>query len=167
MSTGLLLLLLACPAAEEAGRPARHGERQPAQPKLLAVETRLRERIAAARRRAGVRDLLFDPAIDALAREHSEALARRGRRASHRGVDDRFRRLRDRFGYRRAAENVAFSQGAGDPAATAVEGWLDSRSHRHNLLGDFDRAGIGAGRAQDGSWYFTLLLVDLPAPHSP
>ena len=65
-------------------------------------------------------------------------------------LGDRARYVGYPFG--RMAENVA--QGYPD-AETVVQGWMNSRAHRHNVLdGGVQETGIGIARAPGGGLYF-------------
>ncbi len=54
-------------------------------------------------------------------------------------------------------ENVA----AGYGSTTAVmDGWMGSRGHRENILGDaFTSIGVASARAGDGTLYWTMVLA--------
>jgi uncharacterized protein YkwD len=63
------------------------------------------------------------------------------------------------FAYQSAAENVAMNSGLIDTAKRAVEGWIDSPGHRKNMLGTFNRCGIGVYKNAQGLYYYTQLLA--------
>ncbi|KAL0248206.1 hypothetical protein GEMRC1_003442 [Eukaryota sp. GEM-RC1] len=75
---------------------------------------------------------------------------------SHKGFDQRTAQFG--FSFRTAAENVAMSTNVADPAATAVDGWIDSPGHRKNLLGSFSKCGIGVYKSGP-TFYFTQLFA--------
>jgi uncharacterized protein YkwD len=138
--------------------------------------------VAANRRRASARlpPLAEHPAVAALAREHSEAMARGARPFGHGGFQRRSEAAREallpeRDGLRRnrlheitydswaVAENVAqLPVRAAALAAGTVTGWMESAGHRANLLGEFDLAGTGVALASDGSFYVTQIYVRTP-----
>jgi len=46
-----------------------------------------------------------------------------------------------------------------DPATHAVQGWLSSPAHRHNLEGPFTLTGIGVARNARGEVVFTQIFL--------
>jgi uncharacterized protein YkwD len=114
------------------------------------------------RRKHHLRELLWSDEIGDEARRHSLRMAELGF-FSHR--DPERGELHERLSaagllYRAAAENLHYSRGYQDPAATAVDGWMESRGHRKNLLdSEFTRTGIGVARAKDGTWHATQIFL--------
>jgi uncharacterized protein YkwD len=107
------------------------------------------------RRARGLAPLGLDPRISDQARRHSAAMAAGTARFGHDGFAERVGGL----GGRRSAENVAFNEGQRDPAANAVQGWLDSRAHCQNIEGPYDRTGVGVARTPAGAVFFTQIFV--------
>ena len=106
-----------------------------------------------------------DPVLDAVARAHSEDMARRGF-FSHVNPDgqsplDRLQASgRDNFTL--AAENVGLTTRA-EPNQQIFQSWLTSPDHRRNLdTPPFNRTGIGIARSADGTWYYTQLYLTVP-----
>jgi uncharacterized protein YkwD len=54
---------------------------------------------------------------------------------------------------------VAFNQGHRDPAAVAVQGWLESPGHRENIEGPYELTGVGVASNAKGEVYFTQIFV--------
>lgn len=111
----------------------------------------------------GLNPLVWDDRVAEIARLHSRSMASE-KYFSHRGndgsmVDDRA----DRLGmgkWSAIGENIAFLRGYDDPATFAVEKWMNSNSHRKNLLGDrWSRSAIGVAVASDGAYYFTQVFM--------
>lgn len=111
----------------------------------------------------GLDPLVWDDRVAEVARLHSRSMASE-KYFSHRGndgsmVDDRA----DRLGMSKwsaIGENIAFLRGYDDPASFAVEKWMNSNSHRKNLLGDrWSRSAIGVAVASDGAYYFTQVFM--------
>jgi uncharacterized protein YkwD len=106
-----------------------------------------------------------DPALDALARAHSEDMVRRTF-FSHVNPDgqnplDRIR-ADGRDDFTLAAENVGLTNRA-EPNRQILQGWIASPDHRRNLNAPaFNRTGVGVARAPDGSWYYTQLYLTVP-----
>jgi uncharacterized protein YkwD len=83
---------------------------------------------------------------------------------SHRGLDSKLvsQRADDaQVGrWRAIGENIAYHRGYKDPAAKAIELWLDSPGHRQNMLNpDWKETAIGVAIAADGSYYFTQVFL--------
>lgn len=113
------------------------------------------------RREQGLRELRLDDALMEAASRHAADLAARGE-LSHAGLDGSAPPDRaESAGYR--GRYVAETLAAGyDHAATLVEDWMESPSHRAALL--LDRASdLGVGRARDPQTgletYWAVLLA--------
>jgi uncharacterized protein YkwD len=83
---------------------------------------------------------------------------------SHRGsdgsmVDDRA----DKLGinnWSAIGENIAYLRGFDDVAASAIEKWLESPSHKKNLLDKrWKETGIGVVVLPDGTYYLTQVFL--------
>ena len=131
------------------------------------AETEARFHASVNAHRAGLQliPLERDPALDALARAHSEDMARRGY-FSHVNPEgqnplDRLTASR-RDDFTLAAENVGMTSRA-EPNSEILHGWIASPVHRRNLHAPpFNRTGVGIARAADGSWYYTQLYLAVP-----
>jgi uncharacterized protein YkwD len=111
----------------------------------------------------GLPTLKWSDKIAKVAREHSHSMAMNSF-FSHRGldgsmVDDRA----DRFGisnWRAIGENIAYLRGYSAPETFAVEKWMQSTSHRQNLLGSqWTESAIGVAVTDDGTYYFTQVFL--------
>ena len=111
------------------------------------------------RRAQGRQPLRLNPIISAQARQHSAQTARTGSALSHKGFDDRLKKIGDKLSYRAGAENVAASIGYENPARTAVVGWKTSPGHRKNMLGDFTLTGIGIAQSEQGGYFITQIFL--------
>ena len=58
-------------------------------------------------------------------------------------------------GWARLGENV----GMGPNPALLHQAFMNSSSHRANILGDYDRIGVGVDRAADGTMFVTVLFM--------
>lgn len=102
--------------------------------------------------------LQWHDGIAAVARTHAEKMASGEAPFSHDGFDARCRQLP--IAYQSAGENLAYSKGVADGAATTVKGWMNSPGHRKNLLTPgFTHCGVGCAYARDGLLWVTQLLV--------
>ena len=54
-------------------------------------------------------------------------------------------------------------------ARAAVQAWLHSPPHLHNIRGDFQYSGLGLWRRSDGAYFFTQVFVKVgtPPPDAP
>jgi uncharacterized protein YkwD len=61
------------------------------------------------------------------------------------------------------AENLYKCRGVDDPLVAAVEGWMESKGHRKNILGvEYTHTGVGIAVGADGTIYFTQLFTRPP-----
>lgn len=107
--------------------------------------------------------LRWDDDVARIARMHSENMAKY-KFFSHTGldgtmVDDRA----DLCGVSRwksIGENIAYNRGYDKPADFAVERWMQSVSHRENILNNrWKESAVGVAIANDGSFYFTQVFL--------
>ena len=74
-------------------------------------------------------------------------------------VDDRA----DKLGlgeWRAIGENIAFLKGFQNPVESAVEKWMQSTSHRQNLLNaQWSDSAVGVAITADGRYYFTQVFL--------
>lgn len=129
-----------------------------ADPAMDAIEQAVFDQINAHRQSIGLEPLVSNPAVVAQAREHSQRMAAVSQ-LSHDGFENRVEAIASTLSYRSAGENVASNQGFADPAARAVQGWLNSPGHRQNIEGNFDVTGIGVTQAGDGTYYLTQIFI--------
>jgi uncharacterized protein YkwD len=141
---------------------ARAGELDPT---LLGLEASLHAAVNAVRTREGLVPLTREPALDAVAREHSVDMATRHYFAHEtpEGLTPPDRLARGGIeGITLAGENVGLTS-RGDPNREILDGWLASPEHRRNLLMPaFNATGIGIARAADGTLFYTQVYVTRP-----
>lgn len=119
--------------------------------------------INAKRVQDGLQPLTWSDKLADVARIHSQNMAEFSF-FSHRGLDNKLVSDRaDDHGagkWRSIGENIAFNRGYRDPVVKAVELWLDSPSHRRNLLdSNWKESAVGIAIAEDGSFYFTQVFL--------
>jgi uncharacterized protein YkwD len=128
-----------------------------------SIEQQIFALINAERTKNGLPELEWSESLAAVARVHSSDMAN-AKFFSHRGsdgsmVDDRA----DRLGlgeWRSIGENIAYLRGFDDPAALAVEKWLESAAHRKNLLGPtWKESAVGVSVTEDGTYYMTEVFL--------
>ncbi|MFN2501377.1 MAG: CAP domain-containing protein [Pyrinomonadaceae bacterium] len=115
------------------------------------------------RTESGLRQLLWSDELAVVARQHSQNMAE-FRFFSHKGMDNKMVSDRaDRAGvgtWRAIGENIAFNKGFADPIGRVVELWLNSPSHRHNMMDtNWTESAVGVAVATDGSYYFTQVFI--------
>ena len=111
----------------------------------------------------GLNPMMWSDSLERVARIHSQNMAD-FKFFSHKGLDGRM--VSDRAdclgvgNWRSIGENIAFNRGYKDPIEKAVELWLDSPAHRHNMLDpNWKESAIGVAVAEDGSYYFTQVFL--------
>jgi len=152
------LLLISCASAP---RP----QSAPIPPAARGPEGRIGEEIFvgvnAERSREGRAPLSRDRSLDALAQEHSDAMASARVDFGHAGLPSRMGAALSHAGAKRGAENVSFQpRSANEVAPKSIERWMGSAAHRKNILGPYAQTGIGVAQAADGSYFVTQLFVE-------
>jgi uncharacterized protein YkwD len=136
-----------------------------ADPELARMEATLHRSVNRFRSEQRLIPLSRYPALDAVARAHSEDMAARNYFAhespeGHNCVD-RLERSGIR-GFSLAGENVGMTSRA-NPNREILDGWLASPVHRKNLTGrPFNATGIGIARAPNGTLFYTQLYLSFP-----
>ena len=128
-----------------------------------AVERSAFELLNRKREENGLKRLVWNDDVAEVARQHSQSMAE-FKYFSHRGLDDSMVSDRaDRSGtlkWKSIGENIAFNRGYKDPTEVAVRLWLESPSHRRNLLNsEWRESAVGIAVAEDGSYYFTQVFL--------
>ncbi|WP_013321393.1 CAP domain-containing protein [Gloeothece verrucosa] len=103
--------------------------------------------------------LTFNNTIAQQARIHSQRMAAKTVPFSHEGFEKRLQQIGQTIPYQQAAENVAFNEGAKDPATVAVQGWLKSPGHLKNIESNFNLTGVGVALNRQGEYYFTQIFI--------
>lgn len=126
---------------------------------FAALEQSVHQQINRYRKSRNLPPLTLDPRISEQARAHSQAMARGRVPFSHQGFEQRVQAIRRVIPYRAAAENVAFNKGYRNPGQQAVQGWIKSPGHRKNIVGHYNRTGVGIAKNAKGEYYFTQLFI--------
>jgi len=134
--------------------PTQPGDVNPAS----SLEQQTHELINAVRKGQGLQALAWNDAIAGEAKIHSLNMAAGAVSVGHEGFDARADAIAQKLTWSSIGENVAYNQGYADPVAKAVEGWMKSDGHRHNILGDFNLTGIGVAINGD-AYYFTQIFA--------
>lgn len=126
-------------------------------------EQSIYELINAERRRRGAGPLVWDEKVAQMARNYSRQMARESF-FDHFDPDglsvvDRARRAGLK-GWSMIGENLFFAEGYGRIDRLAVRGWMESPSHRRNLLErQYTTTGIGLAQTRDGRIYITQVFL--------
>lgn len=137
-------------------------EAEPAR-SALSVEQRVFELLNAERSAKGLDPLVWSDKVAAVARNHSANMASE-KFFSHRGSDGSM--VNDRafrgglYNWSAIGENIAFLRGFVDPEQMAVEKWMNSPSHRKNLLSShWTDSAVGVAITADGTYYLTQVFL--------
>jgi uncharacterized protein YkwD len=136
-----------------------------ADPELARLEVALHRSVNRFRAEQRLIALTRDPALDAVARTHSEDMIAR-HFFSHESPEghnwvDRLERSGIE-GFALAGENVGKTNRA-EPNQEILNGWLGSPAHRENLTArPYNATGIGIARAPDGTFFYTQLYLSFP-----
>lgn len=111
----------------------------------------------------GLSPLKWNDKMAKVARYHSQNMAR-DNYFSHQELDGSMINDRaDMFGFSdwtSIGENIAFNRGFKLPAESACQQWMNSPSHRDNILDKrWKESAIGVAVAKDGSYYFTQVFL--------
>ncbi len=126
---------------------------------FATLEQSVHQQVNQYRKSRNLPPLGWDARIAQQARIHSQAMASGKVPFSHNGFEGRVKVIAKSIPYRSAAENVAYNQGYSDPGQQAVQGWIKSTGHRHNMEGNFDLTGIGIAKNGKGEYYFTQIFI--------
>ena len=153
---GLVVTAFGCayPVTEgpASGRPSPRSSASP----RTTLEGRIFDLINAERRHQGLPGLEYNAQLDEMAKIQAENMAH-FQKMAHVIPQAKLPTLVDRaravgYPYSRIAENVAL----GYPTAeTVVQGWMNSRGHRENILNrEVVETGIAIMRSRDGGLYY-------------
>ena len=123
------------------------------------LELSVHQQINQYRKQYKLPPLTLDSRISEQARLHSKAMASGKVPFSHNGFEGRVKAINRVIAYSKAAENVAFNQGYSNPAKQAVEGWIKSKGHQINIVGQYNLTGIGIVKNAKGEYYFTQIFI--------
>lgn len=91
----------------------------------------------------GLRRLEWNDDAAELARRHCGDLLGGRARAAHEGFESRVARLKKLMKVRGAAENVGLLSRQAGAGRVVARQWMESEGHRRNVLGPYERTGIG------------------------
>ena len=109
------------------------------------------------RKSKGLPALIMRDDLNAIARRHSENMARKRSGFGHTGYNQRELQVRKLIKpFNAMAENVAYGVSSGKQV---VDLWKHSSGHRRNMLGNYAYIGIGTARDKRGVIYYTQIFV--------
>jgi uncharacterized protein YkwD len=109
------------------------------------------------RKSNGLKALEMRNDLNAIARKHSEDMAKGRRSFGHGGYNQRELQVKKIIKpFSGMAENVAYGASNGKEA---FEIWKNSSGHRKNMLGNYKYIGIGTARNRRGVIYYTQIFV--------
>jgi uncharacterized protein YkwD len=126
---------------------------------LSTIEQSIFNQINQYRASMGLAPLIQDATTTQQARSHSQAMATGQRSFGHDGFQERVQVISTVIPVKGAAENVAYNVGYSDPATVVVNGWLNSPGHKANIMGNYNRTGVGVAVTSNGTYYFTQVFV--------
>ena len=163
-----LLLCAVVLADEDKDKPAEKGKVE-----LSADEKALFELLNKARAREKLAPLKINPVLCKVARRYSAELAKEEEAREKKKLEILTHRLNGKgpgdraaaggYDYRLVLENLAWGEGreneGAPPAQDIHKNWMDSKSHRHNIL---DRRvteiGVGMARSKKGNYFYTQVF---------
>lgn len=125
---------------------------------LERIELSVHDQINQYRQLQGLPELEWNETIAAFCRLHSLDMAAGRVDFGHDGFQERIDDIGQSISFRGAAENVAYNNYT-DPAAIAVDGWLNSPGHLANIEGNYDLTGVGVAVSKTGLYYFTQIFI--------
>lgn len=108
------------------------------------------------RKSNGRSPLVLKEDLNAIARKHSENMAKGRTGFGHSGFDQRYSLVKRTYKSCTMAENVAYGVSTGKEV---VKMWQNSSGHRKNMLGNYKYVGIGTAKDSRGRIYFTQIFV--------
>ncbi len=115
------------------------------------------------RRKYRLKNLTLDRKISRMARYYSKKMAKDDFFDHYdpdgNSVVDRAKKFKIK-NYLKIGENLFYGEGYRDPSSIAVRGWLESPSHRRNMLArDWSHTGIGVYITRDNRIYVTQVFL--------
>lgn len=151
-----VLVLPACSSGGDS--PTEPGASGPA---AASVASSSFSHVNGERRAANLPELMFDPVLAEIARQHSERM-RDGGFFSHddpSGSTPSSRLRAAGVSFSRLGENLATVSGHSDPARTAHQALMGNPSHRGNILAaDFTLVGVGVAQQGDSYWITQVFI---------
>lgn len=127
---------------------------------LAALERQVHDLVNDHRQAMGLSPLAYSEEIASIARRHSRDMASGRVGIGHQGAEERGNASLRVVSFKEFAENVGGNSYASARAVReAVNGWLNSPSHRRNIEGNFNLTGIGIAQSANGLYFFTQIFL--------
>ncbi|WP_179006677.1 CAP domain-containing protein [Winogradskyella forsetii] len=127
----------------------------PVAPQAKQIEIEIMELINAYRINEGLNPLQNHSTVKAVAFTHTDYMIEVNN-VSHDNFFLRQQSLQANASANVVSENVAYGFNS---AASVVNAWLNSPSHRENIEGDFTDFDVSAEKNAEGKWYFTNMFI--------
>lgn len=127
----------------------------PVAPQVKQIEIEIMELINAYRINAGLNALSEHNTVKAVAYTHTDYMVEEAN-VSHDNFFLRQQSLEANANANIVSENVAYGFNS---AASVVNAWLNSPSHRDNIEGDYTDFDVSAEQNDEGKWYFTNIFI--------
>jgi uncharacterized protein YkwD len=121
---------------------------------VSTIETEVLNAVNTHREEMGLSKLQFSTEAYKYADEHNDYMIAKGK-ISHDNFNSRANRLANETGATAVKENVAKNF---PKAEQAMNGWLNSQSHRNTIEGDFTHTTISVKADEKGKLYYTQLF---------
>ena len=143
--------------------PERISSRRETRGNLSNDEHQIHYLVNNERRRKGLGDLYWDDELARMARAYSRQMARESFFSHYdsdgNSVVERAEKS-DIRGWSKIGENLFFCEGYDDFDSLAVRGWMNSPTHRRNMLDrQFNTTGIGVAQSRSGEVYITQVFT--------
>lgn len=126
---------------------------------ITSLEQAVYDRVNQYRASLGLPPLTIDARISEQARIHSQNMASGVVPVGHEGLYQRLQTIGKAIPFSAGSENVALCFNCADPAARAVQFWLNSPPHRGAIEGNYNLTGIGVAKNDKGNCYFTQIFI--------
>jgi uncharacterized protein YkwD len=127
----------------------------PVAPQAKEIEIEIMELINAHRITVGLNTLQDHNTVKAVAFTHTDYMIAVDN-VSHDNFFERKQSLQVNADANIVSENVAYGFSS---AASVVNAWLNSPSHKDNIEGDYTDFDISAEQNSEGKWYFTNIFI--------
>ncbi|MBO6881010.1 MULTISPECIES: CAP domain-containing protein [Winogradskyella] len=127
----------------------------PVAPQAKQIEIEIMELINAYRINEGLSPLNDHSTVKAVAFTHTDYMIEE-ENVSHDNFFQRKQSLQLNANANIVSENVAYGFSS---AASVVNAWLNSPSHKENIEGDYTDFDISAEQNSEGKWYFTNIFI--------
>jgi len=100
--------------------------------------------------------LTIDGVIQQAATQHAKKMAEGEVDFGHAGFQQRAGDLLQAVKGKAVAENVALGQAE---VKTIFDSWIKSKDHQKNIVGDFNRTGIGIAKDKEGKYFYCQIFI--------